>query len=278
MMQSSYTPVFCADVLHSYFSEGICTCLRFIPSAATQPVLNRFGFRMQGKTNGFTLFTSSPGPLSSLLSYITRVTGETAFSFDIISRNDGFPVFTEMPADRLVLLTFDSSNSSGTAPGNIVSLVTVFTDVGEASVTGTLTLNFSDILNYINGNSYGLFRISLTARSTQWQYYVVNRNAMQLDNPSVTEKGGMTLEGPQPATTPAGEQALLFTSGSTLLPLSEIPVYRFDLVNTPSNGAAQKKSSPKVVFRGLPNPGASNTAANAAGSSSLVTSPMYVYV
>jgi len=55
---------------------------------------------------------------------------------------------------------------------------------------------------------------------------------------------------------------MLFSSGTNLLPLSEIPKYKFDLVNNSAAGdlsATKKLSTGKVVFKGLPNPDPGNT-------------------
>ncbi len=75
-----------------------------------------------------------------------------------------------------------------------------------------------------------------------------------------------------------GQQAILFTSGENLLPLAEIPEYRFNLVNTPVAKSGQAPLPPQVVFKGLPNPDPVRIGTVATGEVTRVISPMYVYV
>jgi hypothetical protein len=124
------------------------------------------------------------------------------------------------------------------------------------------------------------FEIRFSARATQWQYYIINRSAAQLDNPSITGKAGIPFEGPTEVTIASGQQALFFSTGENLLPLSLSPKYRFDLVNTAAtdNGSAARKSNAKVIFKGLPDADPKNIGIVRINGNTQVSTPIYVYV
>ena len=103
---------------------------------------------------------------------------------------------------------------------------------------------------------------------------------MILANPSITSKDGISFTGPASVTIQSGQQALLFSSGESLIPLSQQPKQRFDLVDNPApdNQQGQKRNSPKIIYKGLPNADPKFYGITEVNGSSQVTSPMYVYV
>jgi hypothetical protein len=98
-----------------------------------------------------------------------------------------------------------------------------------------------------------------------------------LGNPNIAGKTNISFGGPENVTIDNGQQAMLFTSDN-LIPLSEVPVHRFNLVNNSDNSANQKVSPGKLIFKGLPNPDPVRIGIDMAGKDTRVVSPMYVYV
>lgn len=271
MKRSNYQLVFRLRVFHSYFEQNICDCLRFDNGPITSKLANRFGLMKRDLINGFDLYINSAAAFPDMLRHISTTTGTSCFDFDIKTIEPAFYHFTELPAQWLGRLMYDSrSGSNMPAEGNIRLDPTFSTDGGMQGL-GNLTVHFDDIAKSPN------FNISYAARSTQWQYYVINRSDVQLDSPAISGKAGIAFDGPKSMLLDNGQQAMLFTSGNKLIPLSRVPKYKFDLVND-QGVAGQRSSRPKVIFRGLPNPGPSWTGMGTSGENTVVVSPMYVYV
>ncbi len=280
MTQSNYKMIFSVEVQHTYFENDICNCLQFNPSDTTMAILKRFGFRMNNKIDGFEFYSDTTTALPAFLNYITATTGQDNFDFDIATTNPEFNNFTDLPTDWIAKMIFDSQSSSNEYNGGIVSLAKNLSPNQNASTVGNLKIHFEDIVKYGNENGYAVFEIQLNARSTQWQYFIINKSSLQLENLSIGGKAEVKFEGPENVVIQSGQQALLFSSGDKLLPLSEIPKYKFDLVNNPKSGSESptKKSNSKIIFKGLPNPDPKHFGIIGIGNQNQVSSPMYVFV
>lgn len=276
MIKGTFTQIFGLDVYHTYFTGDICTCLEFIPDASTSALMRKYDFKMRPGVNGFDFFFNGTGSPAELLNYIAAATGQNYFEFTITSRNDAFLLFTDLSLDWLGQLTFDSSSPENQNTNGTIVLAEQLIPCALASDPGMVKIYFADIL----ANNTPTFEIRLNARATQWQYYIVNNSTVVLDNPSIAGKPSKPFTGPEPVTIPTGQRAILFSSDD-LLPLSEAPKYKFDLVNTSSAGNPQpvkKTSGGKIIFKGLPNPDPGNVAAVVINGKQQTASPIYVYV
>lgn len=277
-MRSSYKRVFATDVFHTYFGNDICRCLRFEPSPETL-VMGKRGFYMRNKVNGFDFYFNGSAPLAETFAYITHTTGTTCFEFLVSSTNPSFNLFTDIPVDRMGQLLFDSSAAQNTFDNGTVTLGPIPHDADAEKYVATIRIGFADILKYSADNTALTFAIRFNARATQWQYYIIQRGAAQHGELSIAGKPEVGFDGPQTVTIQSGQQALLFTSGSNLLPLSLAPNYKFDLVSSPqSSDTSVRKTSPKVVLKGLPNADPANIGIVRVDGKAQVSSPIYVYV
>jgi hypothetical protein len=214
------------------------------------------------------------------LPVICGTSGSTGFDFKIESRDDTFNTFTELPVDWLGQLIYDSSAGLGITGTGMVQLKENRTQNPEEYCTGKLTIHFDDILKWQQEAGKAAFAIHLNARATQWQYFVINKSRVQLSNPLINGNDEIGFEGPRQVTIESGEEALLFSSGKNLIALSEIPKYRFVLVNqdTPVNEEIRKKTPARIICKGLPNPALKQSGIVNINGSKHLSSPMYVYV
>ena len=273
-----YTCTNCGNLL--YFENNICNCLQFTPGSVTSGILKKFSCSIRYTTGGFALYANVQGTPVNWLTYITNVMGVRFFDFTITTTNAAFAFFTDVPVNSIGRLDYNSSNSANITGSNGMQLAETFVNATAATALGTITICFDDIIKQQLAGSSAPFIISYKARSTQWQYYIINKSAVRMDNPCITSKDGIVFSGPEKVTTGNGEQALLFSSGDTLLPLSEVPKYVFGLSNNalPNNTGGVKKTSPaKTIYKGLPNPDPLRVGITANGANS-VSSPMYVYI
>lgn len=280
MTQTNFQIAFSVEVLHSYFEKNICRCLQFQPGKITKKLIKRFALASNNKVNGFGFYINTNENLPAYLQYISSVTGETYFDFNIINHNSSFIYFTELPANQIGQLVYDSQSALNIYEEGTVQLNGQLSANTAGRNIGSLIIRFADIVKFRGDNGNAQFDIRFKARSTQWQYYVINKNSISLDNPTIS-KADIPFSGPENVMTETGHPAMLFSSGTYLIPLSEKPKYKFDLINTPaisSDGVTQKKSSPKIIYKGLPNPDPSRIGMTKVNGQDQISSPMYIYV
>lgn len=271
MATSSYKLIFGLSVTHSYYKNNFCTCLQFIPCSGTAAVIKRYGFRLNQQADGFQLYLDAVSSPVSLFNHIENVTGASSFDFKICSMLSDFSVITNWPVNWKGQFQFNSSNSLNTIAGETFLLQQ---ELQTAAATGgSLKLYFKDILGmYAAGVTK--YSISFEARSTRWQYFIVNRSDVHFNKLTVKDKKGFVFEGQTEVPTPAGEKAFLFSSPQNL-PLKQEPEYVFDLVNIQQSS---NYNGSNIIYKGLPTPGTSLIETVVMNGRTEVLSPMYVYL
>lgn len=281
MNTGHYKVIFSVEVFHSYFDDNICNCLHFTPAAETLKLLNRFGFRIRNHINGFEFYCNSDQSFLIFQEYISSSTGQTEFAFEIGSDNPAFTYFTDLPSDWMGRLIYNSSDPSNLFENGSVSLVTRLSQKETGSLTGNLSVKFDDIVKYTHEKGSASFKIRLHARSTQWQYFIVNKSSVQLANPFIKgTNNSIEFDLPQKVSIQSGDEALMFSSGRNFLPLAKRSKYRFSLVDQllPSGTDAIQRSRDRIIFKGLPDPDPMRINVVNVNGSKHVSSPMYVFV
>lgn len=278
MRQTNLQIAFKLEVFHSYFEDNICRCLQFSPGPATKNIQKRFDCKMRHFINGFEFYINSQQSLTDILNYITKTIDNSFFDFRITSTDANFIPFTELPVNWTGQLLYDTQVNANTYTNGVLQLAeTLSVTTGDAP--GKLIVQFNDIIKYSNAK-FASFNISLQARSTQWQYYFINKSALSLENPAIS-KTSISFTGPETVLLETGEKAIFFSSGNNLLSLSEVPKYRFDLINyTSAIKTENDKKAPasKTIFKGLPNPSPMRMGITEVNGNYHVSSPMYVYL
>jgi hypothetical protein len=276
MTQSNFIKMFGVMVYHTFFDNSKCNCLHFIPDNQTERILKKFGFIINTATNGFDLFYNATSSIDSILDYVAKTTSQDYFEFNIKSSNPNFILFTALPINWLGQITYSSQDDKNQNNNGSIQLGQTLETKDKTQFFGQLKIYFEDIKKYKTSSKPIHFEINFKARETQWQYYVINRNSIPLNNPCITEKGSIQFDGPEKVTLQTGEQALLFTSNDTYIPLSEKPKYKFDLINkNTSEESNQKNTNSKIIIKGLPVPDVSRIGII---ENNQVASPMYIYL
>ncbi len=280
MSNSQYKIIFTVGVFHSFFAHNECNCLQFVPTPETQSVLRRYGFKINPSVNGFGLYTNSTDNLENYLTYISSASGLNKFEFNIESVDADFQIYTNLPVNWQGQLLFTSNNSQNTATSGSIQLQMNLEPGNDPSKIGTLNILFSDITSQTNKGNLN-YEINFTARSTQWQYNIINQSNVELDQPSIKGKSEEVFDGPVSTNLANGQNALLFSS-QNLLPLSQVALYEFNLVNEQSksttNSQLKKISGSATVFKGLPNASPSHFSITEMNGETVISSPMYIYI
>jgi hypothetical protein len=278
-MIKSYQRLFQLDIFHTYFKQDICRCLEFNAEPATEQLMKRFRFLVRRQINGIGIYSNSEQSIEQLLLYIEQVTGQNSFCFEIRTNNPDFNFFTELPANWVGQIRYTSNNS--TIVDNNVQLNQELSGNAGTLCLGKVTLRFDDILKFSKQSGYTQFNIHYQARATQWQYFVINRSLVPLSNPAIAGKEPISFEGPENVLTPDGHDALLFSSGANLIPMSEQVRYKFDLINRPETTitvAGNKMVAPQVIINGLPTPVPEWIGKTVDNTNEQISSPMYIYL
>ncbi|WP_289659410.1 hypothetical protein [Flavobacterium panacagri] len=276
MIQSNYIKVFRTAAYHTFFDNGRCNCLHFAPNHKTDRTLKKFGFKINPISNGFDLYSNTKSSLSDLLDYIFKTTQQNYFEFDIRCSNPYFILFSNLPINWIGIITYSTQDSKNLNTDGKIVLNQTLQSKAASNYFGHLKIYFDDILKDRNTADTIFFEINFTARATQWQYYFINRNAVPLDNLSITQKENIQFDGPQKVTIQTGESALLFTSNKTYITLSEKPKYKFDLISISASN--QDNTRAKVIIKGLPSPDVSRIGIIENNDQNKVASPMYIYL
>ncbi|MEE1944514.1 hypothetical protein VRU48_05300 [Pedobacter sp. KR3-3] len=276
MITTAFKLICSVNISHSYFEDGLCKCIHFKPGKITQSLQKRFELKMVNRLGGFDLYANILQTCDVFLAYLKQISPDAFFDFEMESLRPDFVYFTAFPMGSSGKLSYDS----GKLAGEDKLLAENYSDETLApGIVGQLKIHFDDILSKPFKST--VFTISLKAKATQWQYYVVNKSAIVLADPLISGKSNIQFTGPTAVVLATGQTALLFTSGHELLPLSEVPKYKFDLQHRPTahHETGSSKSAPvKFVLKGLPCPDPGRFGQVKIGESQQFSSPMYVYV
>jgi len=271
---NNYKLIFMLSVGHSYYRNNICTNLRFVPAGSTTAILNRYGFKINYRADGFQLYAAPSSDAACLFKQIENATGLSSFRFEIKNGAAEFVNVTDWPLNWKGSYVFDNSDACNTAAEETVLLNQSLVNTNK--IEGSITLHFKNLIEMLNRGVVS-YSIRFKARLTQWQYYIVNRNNTHFSNLLVKGRTGMVFSGPEHVFIPTGEKALFFSSNETLLPLSEVTACVFDLVNSSFMYDADTPVA-KTIYKGLPAPDplAMNTVI--VKGKMEASSPMYVYL
>ncbi len=247
---SDYKKYIDVTVHHGYFNSGPCTALRFEPNEETIRVIARFGMVFQPKANGFSLFTSKKFDFS----YLKDTLEFTHFEFEMRQTDSNFLAYTDFDPDWNGFISYSVVEQA---------LVPEYETEKRAllgnAILGSVTIGV---------DQGGTYEITFQARSTVWDYYIINQSSLDLDSSVITTKSGDQFPEPIPAHTISDLETLLFSSGDQLYPLTQKPEQFFQL-----------RVGSKVLFKALPVPIVDNFEIESVDSTNKrVRSPMLVYV
>lgn len=273
MKLSSNKILFRLSARHSYFDMVESNCIQFLPGEITKSLQRRFGFKIKKGIGSVEVYTDHVGTIKNYFDYIKEVACQDHFDFKIITNSQLFWSVTEMPLKWLGQFNYDSKLSTQIQGDGRIILKPTLVDEICSEIQGNVNIRFDDVVNDLDKELF--FNIEFKARSTQWNYYVVNRSKVKLNSPGITEKNSaVSFSGPEVVLTPDGFNALKFSTGTNLLPLSDVPKYKFDLIDKVQGTL----SSAKLICRGLPTPNPVRTTIVQVNGKDELASPMYIYI
>jgi hypothetical protein len=277
-MKTNYNMFFELTAVHKYYESGKCECLTFEADPETTRLFKRYKLGMSMVAGHFRLYNFGRS-LTDLLGSLTSISSRGYFEIDIVCNDPLFYNFTELPIGWAGSIEYNTADTSVPAANGPTQLNPTLAPRQQVNYAGKILINFTDLASL---QAAPQFYIDFTPRATQWQYYVINQSTVELSAPVIEDKQKNTFEGPQHVVTETGQPAMFFSSGELLLPLSNWPQYKFNLLNRlppKSQGASTAGTTARVVFKGLPNPDPVNVGqAILVNNRQQLSSPMYVYL
>ncbi|MEO9531969.1 MAG: hypothetical protein ABJG68_07420 [Crocinitomicaceae bacterium] len=273
---NKFTKIFSIQLHHSYFEEGVEYPVQFSWAQESQELIKKYGIRMVSLKNGIEVYCDRKRPLREYFDFIQTVSGETCISVLITATDEKFSLYTNFDLGFLGRYSYLSTNRRKLYSDSYI-LVDSFKQAGNYLEFARVEISFEDVLSLERPSNYV---VSLDARKTKWNYFIINQSQLDLEAPAVVGKSEVFFDGPSKVNLPNGKEALLFSSGSTLLKLSKVPKYQFSLVND-QNGKSKLNGNRllrKNVFKALPNPDPAKFEIYEEDGTKTVTSPIYVYV
>ena len=271
-MNTTYTSLFRVTLAHSYFASGICDCLNYKASVDTQILMNTYGLIQKATTNGFEVYATTSQPIETFLNYITKVSETTAFEFAGITSNETFYNFTALPVNQLGVLTYQSDNQENVVTAENIQLAETFVSDETSQEAISIIIQFKDIIRLLKTNKNVQYNIQLTARETQWNYYIINNSNQEYKQLVIQSKGKIQFSAPTEATLQNGQKAQLFSSKTIKIPLKNVVEYEFNLTNTKATIAGERT---EIIVKGLPIPNPQNLEIN---DDLTIASLIYVYI
>lgn len=272
-----YQKIATLSLRHSYYKDGYCQSLLVRPIGQTQAMLERYGMGWRRVHAGFCeLILSHPRPVE-LLSYLAPE--YHYFEFSLHLEDEVFFRVTELPLNWLGQLFFETDASSD-ANENPIRLPQQLMEGNRNGRVGTIRIGLPDLLRSLPTGKPVNYEISWQARSSQWQYFVINRSRMPTKGLQIRSSGDHRFANGKQVVLPNEEEALLFVSEGDPIPLRQAPPYQFDLVKYTSHSfeKGNTASREQVIYQGLPFPHHESIGIVREPDRSLMTSPMFVYI
>jgi hypothetical protein len=268
----TYTSLFKITVAHSYYASGICECLHYKASADTQTLMDKYGFALKVTTKGFQVYTTTHQSVENYLNYITQVSENTAFAFAGITSDQNFYNFTNVPIDQLGVPTYTSTNTENVATNETIQLAETFVTNTTTQEAVSITITFDDLIRLHKTSNNVQFNIQMNARETQWNYYVINNSNQEFKQLAIQSNNEIQFSEPTAVTLQNGQNALLFSSETTKIPLKNTVQNTFNLINTKSTLTGERT---ETIIKGLPIPNPQNLQVN---NDHTIASLVYLYI
>jgi len=279
----SYQPLFHLTVQHLFFDEALCPNLEFMPTPASQSLLQRTGLLTRNTANGIGVFYND-AQIEALQHYVNDPDEPFSFQYKVFSKDPRFRNYTEAPAYKDgAMLYFDTRKAR--AEGDEAFCLHEAAYVSEADFEAITAPALVDVLDkkdqlvkpafavrveVLQKDLEGAARhyvIKFDARKTYWKYYLLGNLTEKeayisdLNHETEFESGGTTV-------LPGRRTALIFRS-KTAIPLRENLQLRFQLKE-------KRAGNGRVIIKRLPHASANQINTEKIDGNESVISEIYV--
>ena len=270
--------LFQIEFRHDYYSDGRFQDITVTADKDTQTLIDRYQLITRLENSVFSCYATNNSPPGDFLRYLSELYHNKPFIFHLNSSMRDFNIITDLPLDWSGQIILNNDNVVKDEKDNIELKQVLSTRmVHDDNRISVIRLFPGEIFSGNDGNNKYL--VKFVSRKTRWQYFVINRSQIKLNQPEITNENNVVFFRRDNALTPTGENALRFDSGDFVFPIRQAPVEQFDLVDsieTSSGENAQRIEN--VLIKGLPTPKNNQINVAAVKGEQRVYSDVYVYL
>jgi hypothetical protein len=244
-----FKPIFHVAVAHNFFADGRCTALQFVPTQATQRVLQQYQLMMRTDDTGFALIADQD--------FLLPFDEDAQLRFEVYSRDTRFEIYTQEVYGRPIgtplycstrNITADNSTlviaeqmpaelrevrSRSVKPGSKSPLLVLDIDLSEAQF-GTAAQTGNCVEQSIQFHTRELY----------WKYYFFGELAKsELEIHDLTSQAAITFYKSDEI---VAKNGIAFISQAPIA-MNSSPIQRFQLKD--------KNNAGKILIKRLPNAG-----------------------
>ncbi len=282
--------IFAINITHQYYQQSFESTdnysneypLMLVPDERTERFIQRYQL-LRLQTDGyFALYHMGPGPGEHFAQALATLLEDQPMVLYVQSRDPDFITVSDVPVNWYGLMAY-SSNQVGESVGAAEAVPMQQTLEGPVSpMTGKAGNKVGKVSIYPQSLSQNRqYQIAIAARQTHWHYYVFNRSQLHFNELLITNRQGLAFTNAGEVTLQNGEQATLFKSPGSPLPLQGSKQTHFDLLNLLSGGTtgeANAQANSNVLIKGLPIPPTNRIDVTELNGQPYVYSQMYVYL
>jgi len=242
-----FQPIFTLDIEHTFFADGRCNNLIFVPTSLTQRVLQQYQLLVKENENGFSILADQE--------FLIPFDDEAVLRFEVFSTDPYFGFYTAEAKGRTQPLYCTTKNITADNTSLVISneqpAESERNDIRRAK-PGTKTpllvvdveLNSQEFLSAQKNAALVACTIQFNTRDIYWKYYFFGELAkLELD---IHDLGSLATIEFYPSDEPVARNGKAFISQHPIAMSSE-PKQRFQLKD--------KNNSGKILIKRLPNAG-----------------------
>jgi hypothetical protein len=239
MDNARYQQIASINIHHSYFADGLCQGISFHPDENTSVLLQRLGFFFRSSKNGFGLYADAARLSKDIQAIEKNKPVWSHLHFEAAFQDPHFFRFTDLPNSSGENVLYVSQSPTSLPNNRIARLSVSFSAENDQAGKGALVIELTELLQYRSENGNAIFDFHFTAKSTQWNYVILNKEMLASSRLRIADHS-FTFPGPHLVGLPNGNNAFLFSSGSHRIAFADAPKNFFSLFD---DGGLQTKTT-----------------------------------
>ncbi|WES87990.1 hypothetical protein [Dickeya fangzhongdai] len=260
---------------HHYFPQGDWREASLVPDEYTRRQMRRFGLQLVAFGNTWRFYGGAITGRAAFLQYYATLADAQPFRFWVVQPRPYFVLITDMPLDWQGVLGFSSQRVMSEGAAQDTAQLIAGAPASDDAPDGAVAEICCHPDDLATRQSYA---VSLQPRATTWEYRVIPRGQIRLQDPQVVDTSGqVAFSSPAALTAESGESDGWVTRSMSAIAFQQVPAQRLSLMDsqladTPDGGARQRR-----ILSALPTPAGTQPFTHRADDN-LPVSVMYVYV
>ncbi|AJC68403.1 hypothetical protein [Dickeya zeae] len=260
---------------HHYFPQGEWREATLLPDEYTRRQMQRFGLQLVAFGNIWRFYGCAVTGRTAFLQYCSTLADEQPFRFWVVQPRPYFVVITDIPLDWQGVLGFSSHRVTTGSDAQAVAQLIASAPTSDNAPTGAVAEVCCHLDDLVTRQAYA---IVLQPRSTTWEYRVIPRGQMRLQEPQVVDASGqVAFSSTATLTAESGAFGGWVTRSLSAIAFQQLPMQRLSLMDSPIMDTPDGSARQRRILSALPTPMDTQPFVHRADDNQPV-SVMYVYV